>query len=253
MTAIFGVLISLAALIIACYGIWERRLAAYATLRGKIIDLLSSLEDLNVQEGHYYDERKSQGEDPYITPGWTAYGFTGRRALLVYQVLDLMSELPKKVTRKWTRTPTLTVSEYTAIAFGLHQLGDFSAASATWRAAVANTKPTTAVARAAAMRGYATTLFQIGELDQGRAYYQGALDVLRLESDPDPWAIFGTYVQWFEQERGLGYDQQAETVATALREFINTVPHQLADEMRNIVLSRSRAGAMQTRSTSSGS
>jgi hypothetical protein len=204
-----GLTISLVALLIAVYGIFERQRAAYSTVRVRITELLAELEALNIEEDRYVEEagrqQPAQGAEPDDYPPVTATALgaiTGRRALLVYQALALVRRLERARLGRFDDL-RLTPSEYGSLANALARVGDYPSALEQWAAAVGSRVETTDRVRIANHNGYAHSLFTSGKLDAARRQFHAAIDLEPGDSGGrrDAYAICRG---WLERELDAG-------------------------------------------------
>jgi hypothetical protein len=197
-----AVLISGIALIVAVYGIFERRSAAFAALRVRITELVSAVQMLSIEEQQYQQAHPDLDWDEARR---VLGSFQARRALLTYQALALLDRLRK--ARIWEAPSSfrLTPEEHAALAHSLEHLRDLASARDQWADAVVAAEGSTNMVRATMHGGYAACLFELGKTDAGRHHYRRA-----IETYPDRWDVFCTYVEWADAERaadGRGLDE----------------------------------------------
>lgn len=208
MSDVITIAISALALATAFYGIFERRLAAYAAIRVRITELLAGIAELNVEEGKFETERLDEHVKS-LRPGSpiefvigtgfleTMASLTGRRALLTYQVLALLERL-RPLLRPFNREYQLTATEHATLADSLSRLLDESKAVKHWEAAV-NSAGANDNLRISCHNGFAALLAAVGDIDGARRHFQEAIGLCR-ENGPGLLAAFNLCSRWISME-----------------------------------------------------
>lgn len=212
---ILTLVISGLALLIAAYGIVERRRAAYAALRVRITELLDSVAALNVEEGEYGEAHPALSLDAERR---VSGSFAARRALLTYQALALLERLRAghRVRGLWSPY-RLTAPEHGALAYNLSYLCDSDEADSQWRDAVAVARNRTTRKTLAAMQnGYAAFLFRERRSEEARTWYRRAIDAYP-DTEEGRSDKFDACVDWFEAERELEGGQPQYPLTEAQR------------------------------------
>lgn len=191
-----SVVISLAALAVAIYGIFERRYAARAAVRVRLTELLGVIEQLNVDEGRYADDHGASATAPDAVAA-LPYAYAGKRALLTYQALDLVETQLARSVRM------LTAPEHVSLAVSLRACGDLAASRQQWERAIVAAASAPCPVRAASHRGLADVLFHLGDIDGGRRQFQAAVAARTGTSDVDRYDRFCTYLAWLAYELPL--------------------------------------------------
>jgi hypothetical protein len=207
--------ISLLALAVAFYGIFERQRAVYSAMPVRITELLSEAEALNVQEDRYREEQ-SASEDGAASTGFALTSMGARRALLTYQALALLHR-PTRLRYGLFGDLRLTPTELGSLAQCLMRCGDPGAAREQWEAAVTSPEVTTDRVRAANCVGLAQCLFELGEIQAARHHYGLAVDLyLDAATETGRHLAFNTCVDdWLRRERGIDDGEPALPVRVA--------------------------------------
>jgi hypothetical protein len=205
--------ISVFALGISLYGIFERRNAAYAALRVRITELVDRLGALGVEEQEYRYAHKNTSYDEIRS---VVGSIQSRRLVPTYQAIALLERLRSAARLPFSPPVRLTAQEHTALAESLTILRDFEPARAQWEEAVTAADDATPMVRRTMYHGYAGVLFALGEAPTGRAAYRTA-----IESYPDTeagrWDRFNNYADWLENERSLDDGEPHEPLHGAQR------------------------------------
>lgn len=192
------------ALLVALYGVLERQRGAYSAMRVRITELLSEADALNVEENKYWDANDpARGFEEGRTSGGFALAAIGaRRALLTYQALSLLQRL-SRVKRGLFGDVALTPSEYASLAHSLMRCGDLESAKEQWLAAVAQAESAaTDRVRAVNFAGLAECLFELRDVEGGRAYFRRAVDTyMQIPTELRRQLAFGTCFDWLDWEQ----------------------------------------------------
>lgn len=215
-----GLGISLVALLIALYGIYERQRAAYSAMRVRLTELLGTMEDAKLEEFRYGEEHDDEGK-----PEWARLGFVSRRALLTYQAVDLAQRLD--TASRWPFGPALalTPSEYGSLAYALQWCGDFGESERYWRKSLATRGFVSSYVSAANHRGYAALLFELSQSERARSHYEQAIADASGPTGAQRWDVFQTYLSWIQHEKELldsGGDGIPDDVVDRARAFAAT-------------------------------
>lgn len=221
-----SVYISAVALLVAVYGIFERQRAAYSALRVRLTELLSTIEDLNIEDLRYRNETAAKGAEP--SASWidsaaqaeAAAGYASRRTLLTYQAVDLLNRLRKS---RLGRTSRITPVEYCSLATSLRWCGDDDLAIEHFRAALSPMSGFVphAVLDASAV-GLGETLFDHQRTDEGREVFQTAA------GRPTEATFAGVSARFFVCMRWLACEKR---VPKGKPEIPVRIAHELAREI----------------------
>jgi tetratricopeptide (TPR) repeat protein len=196
-----SVMISLLALFVAIYGIFERQRSAYSALRVRLTELLSAIEDLNIQDTQSRDQAAAQekeGEGASVWSDGASAGYASRRTLLTYQAVDLLKRLGKA---RFGPKDTVTPAEYCSLATSLKWCGDKALAITYYQVALSfkqQSLPHTVLRASAICLG--ETLFEYGRLEEARNSFLRATSEGPEETYADVLDRFFVYMRWLACE-----------------------------------------------------
>jgi hypothetical protein len=193
----FAVIISFSALLVAVYGILERHRAAISAIRVRAIELLGTIEELNVEQLSYEAEHPDDPTTNVPQSQAPLQAFAGRRALLSYQALSLVTKL---MSSRFGRLDPITAGEHGSLAFSLQWCGDLDEARRQWELALSTKAFTPYIVRAASYRGLASTLCDLGDQDTMRETYQKALALHAELSTVAQRSKYQIYIDWLDHE-----------------------------------------------------
>lgn len=206
-------IISVLALGLSFYGIFERRNAAYAVLRVRISELVDRLGAIDVEEREW---RFAHPGTPYDEMRPVVGSIQGQRLVPTYQALALLARLRSSARMPFSRTVRLTPQEHIAIAASLSVLRDLEPARGQWEEAVTAASDATPMVRAMVYHGYARALFALGDAPGGRAAFRTAIGNYP-DTEVGRWDRFNNYVDWLHDERALADGDPEEPLRGAQR------------------------------------
>lgn len=187
MLTVVPLLISFCALLIAGYGIIERRHATSRELRSRLVAVIGDLYDVHAQ----LDELA--GPDPAAYEAQAA--LQARTALLAEQALVLVDMLGES---------QVTPEEYSSLAVAYEVLQDRALAASFWKKAVdySDRYPDrcSAITKVACRRGLAWSCFERRDLTGARRAVEDALRHLPRD-DAGHWEYVQTCIDWATRER----------------------------------------------------
>jgi hypothetical protein len=152
-----ALLISALALVVAVYGVAERRNAAERVERLRLAALIADLDALHLEQLKSPDG---------VNRGDFTDGINSRRELLAVQALALLPNFNKEITS----------SELRVLAHALQRAGYLAEAERIWEHSIVAAMDEGATQELFAHRGYAYFLFSVGRADDGRAQMRKAVD-----------------------------------------------------------------------------
>lgn len=195
------VLISIVALGLSIYGVFERRWATFSAMRVRIAELLAQIGDLNVEEASLLRGTDEAGDE--AAARWYAMSSIGqKRTLLAYQAVALIERLRRHGRGLGSASLRLTASEFAALGHALGQCGDSTSARAYWDEAITASLGATDTVLAENHQGFASLLLSIGELDLGRQHFRTAVQQYPVD-DQGRQRAFQVCLAWLAQELAL--------------------------------------------------
>jgi hypothetical protein len=187
MLTIAPLLISFCALLIAGYGIIERRQETSREVRSRLVGVIGDLYDVNA------DLNRLAGPDPAAYE--THAALLARTAMLAEQALILIDMLGEK---------EVTPEQYSSVAVAYHVLQDRALAVSLWEKAVKYSARypdrCSAITKVACRRGLAWSRFETRDLTGARHAVKDALSYLSTD-DAGYWEYVQTCIDWAMRDR----------------------------------------------------
>lgn len=197
MRDILVITISCLALLVALYGIWERRSVAHRQYVVRLSELIDEINQLNLDQDH-------AAETELDDAGRNA-AFNQRREMLCREAMRFIEWLEPQpewfwrlVPRQWLH-PTVTDTQHRSLGHALAQVGDGPNALRHLEQAI-GVAPPLSLSRMFALRGHAAFLCRSGAPDRGKASYDAALEIAQsLDGDDRHFAVGETHLYWARQ------------------------------------------------------
>ena len=161
-------------------------------IRRTLTDTLNAVARINVEIANLKEDEK--GIRPEKADLRRNYDF--QRSTLMTEVEFLLSEKPE----------IITATDCALAAFTYNELRDFKKTGHYWQEAVARSQ--NPEQKQVHLRDYAAFLFRQGKVEEGRSFFNRALDVELKISDDHFAEQIETYLLWATSEYCYGYEKE---------------------------------------------
>jgi len=177
--------ISMLALLVAMYGIWERNNVLRRAERVRLSEIMADLNGLGLELSKLPSELQQQG--------------------LAVQTINTYAELlgQQAMALLGNFAGTITSAEYRTLAYGLSRAGYQPDADQVWRRAVEQADKEGSTQSVYALRAYGVFLFQKGYLGQARIEYEQAVQRVSNLDASYSWMHAETLMFWAENEASV--------------------------------------------------
>jgi len=201
--------ISMLALLVAMYGIWERNNVLRRAERVRLSEIMADLNGLGLELSKLPSELQQQGR--------AVQTINTHAELLGQQAMALLGNF----------TGTITSAEYRTLAYGLSNAGYQPDADQVWRRAVEQADKEGSTQSVYALRAYGVFLFQKGYLGQARIEFEQAVQRSSNLDASYSWMHAETLLFWADNEasvathEGRAYDllDRADGIILTLPQF----------------------------------
>lgn len=155
------------------------------SIRVQITDSIKKLDDVFAEsEKHFYENRDKQPDSYFFTK---RIYLNGQKRHLAKQALFLINSAPHLAND----------FEFCRVADAFSSMGDYDDSNQLYLQAIAKA---TGYYKAICLRGYARSLFEQGDYESGRVFYQQAVDLTDGEHNSDIYNRAETYQRWAQFE-----------------------------------------------------
>jgi len=199
--------ISMSALLVAMYGIWERNTLLRGAERVRLSEIIADLNGLGLELSKLSSELQQSG--PAVQT------INTRAELLGQQAMALLGNFTGKITS----------TEYRTLAYWLSNAGYQPDADQVWRRAVEQADKEGSAQSVYALRAYGNFLFTNGNLGQARIEYEQAVQRVSNLDASYSWMHAETLMFWAENEASVAaHEGRAYDLLGRADEIFLTLP-----------------------------
>lgn len=178
-------------------------------IKSQLTESIMKLDGVFAEWDKLIYEQKGKPPDPYYV-GRRSF-LNGQKRFLAKQALYLMESAPRLVSD----------FEYNRVADALSSIGDFEKSNPLYLQAIEAAKEENY--KAVCLRAYARSLFNQAKFDEGREYFQQAVDALSKDTNVNLYSKAETYQRWASMEAENDFYDNAKSKIENAKAFYSKI------------------------------